>query len=350
MIHGGEIYDKKIKYDFSVNLNPMPCPEQVHDQLIETVFKTNQYPDMEQTEFRNAISKALNSSENYAGTLFTPDMIIGGNGASELLAAISLLLKPKKVLLAVPSFYGYQHALGMLDDCEIERYVLTPDNDFELTKEFADAVKSGVDAVILANPNNPTGRCIKKDVLELVLKKCSKIGASLIVDECFFELSDGEVSARNYIRDYSNLYVVDAYTKLFSIPGVRVGFLLTQSQNIQKLRRFLPEWNMSAFALRAGVTCARLSMGGYGERAAELVGNERGFLKQKLQENGIRVFESDTNFLLLYSEKDLYELLLKREILIRDCSNFAGLKKGYYRIAVKIHEENEVLIKEIRAL
>ena len=352
MIHGGEIYDKKIKYDFSVNLNPLPCPEQINDQLIETVFKAFQYPDIEQMEFRKALAKAMNSNERYGGTLFSPGMIIGGNGASELFAALAMMLRPKKVLLPIPSFYGYRHALGMLENCQLQYFELTSDNDFELTESFADAITSEMNAVFLANPNNPTGRCIRRNVLERILEKCRETGTKLVVDECFFELSEGEVSARNYIRDYPDLFVVDAYTKLFSIPGVRVGFLLTQSHNIQNIRRYLPEWNMNAFAIRAGVACAKLSMKGYGRKSVEAIRKERDYLVKELKKEGLRVFESDTNFLLLQVQdgSDLYARLLEKEILIRDCSNFEGLSKGYYRVAIRSHEDNEILIERIREL
>ncbi|SCY02326.1 Histidinol-phosphate/aromatic aminotransferase or cobyric acid decarboxylase [Butyrivibrio sp. INlla14] len=346
MLHGGEIYDKKIKYDFSVNTNPFPCPEDIKDMMIETVFAVDKYPDIAQSQFRRAVAKALNSSSYRC--VFSPDMIIGGNGASELIAAVTLMLQPRKVLLPVPSFWGYEHALGMLESCEINYYPLSKENDFELTKGIVDAIEKDTDAVFLANPNNPTGRCISRDVLEKILERCQDTGTKLIIDECFFSLSEGNTSARDYIRDYSELYVIDAYTKLFSIPGVRVGFLLSQSQNIQNIKRYLPEWNMSSFALVAGVGCAKHCLKGYTDESMEYIRRERTFLEENLKKCGIKVFKSDTNFLLLYSDENLYSYLLEKEILIRDCSNFRGLKKGYFRVAVKTHEENKILIKCLR--
>ena len=74
---------------------------------------------------------------------------------------------------------------------------------------------------------------------------------------------------------------------------------------------------------------------------------EREYLEEGLQKLGIRTFPSKANFLLVYSRKPLYEELLKRGILIRDCRNFRGLTKGYYRIAVKTREENEALLRTI---
>ena len=75
---------------------------------------------------------------------------------------------------------------------------------------------------------------------------------------------------------------------------------------------------------------------------------ERQFLTEELQQMGIRIFQGKANFLLFYCEENLYEKLLRRGILIRDCSNFEGLSQGYYRIAVKRHEENLQLLEAIK--
>ena len=107
---------------------------------------------------------------------------------------------------------------------------------------------------------------------------------------------------------------------------------------------------MSLFAIRAGVGCARFNKKGYVEKSLDYIRKERAYLEKELAECGIRTYKSDTNFLLIKSRDDLYEKLLKKEILIRDCSNFKGLEKGYYRIAVRSHEENRILIKGLREL
>ena len=70
-------------------------------------------------------------------------------------------------------------------------------------------------------------------------------------------------------------------------------------------------------------------------------------ITEKLQNLGLQVILSDANFILFYSEKPLYEKLLQKGILIRDCKNFQGLSEGYYRVAVKSQRENEILEKAI---
>ena len=359
MLHGGEIYDKKIELDFSVNLNPVKCPEAVIDEIKRAAGEVTNYPDISQSRFRTAVAEA-ETGLSEKNVKFTAENIVGGNGASELLMAIACMVRPKKALLPIPSFYGYEHALSAVA-CEVVRYDMAERNEggiqkFELSERFFDAITEDTDMVILGNPNNPTGMLIPEDFLLGVLDRCRKMGATLVVDECFYRLSGkreggaSTVSARNFVQEYGNLFVVDAYTKLFSIPGVRVGFAITSAENAERLREYLPEWNMSVFAEYAGVKCAEITEeGSFTQKTREVICRERDYLSAQLSGLGITVYPSDTNFILIKSEDELYEKLLKKRILIRDCSNFRGLYHGYYRIAVKDHSSNERLINAIRA-
>ncbi|MBO6196545.1 MAG: aminotransferase class I/II-fold pyridoxal phosphate-dependent enzyme [Butyrivibrio sp.] len=363
MLHGGEIYDKKIELDFSVSLNPLPCPAQVLDEIRAAADQVSNYPDIMQSEFAAAVAKAENRL-SLKEAKFTKENIVGGNGASELLMAIVNMIRPRKALLPIPSFYGYEHVLKGRPDCEIIRYSLLKESDepfaedsFEITEQILNAVTGDIDLVILGNPNNPTGRLIPEGVLVKLMDRCREVGAALIVDECFYRLSDtgnfsGEsVSAREYIGEFKDLFVVDAYTKLFSIPGVRVGFAITSEENAAKLRGFLPEWNMSVFAQMAGIKCAEIAGEGYFvKKSLEIIKREKAYLAKELEQMGIKTCKSDTNFLLIKNATDLYNELLGMKIMIRDCSTFEGLQKGFYRIAIKDHESNERLITAIKTL
>ena len=117
---------------------------------------------------------------------------------------------------------------------------------------------------------------------------------------------------------------------------------------IKRIRRQLPEWNISCIAEAAG--CACTECGDFLKESAEYIKKERIFLTEELSRLGIRVFDSDVNFILLYDERQLYDELLKNGILIRDASNFRGLMKGYYRIAVRSRDENEKLIFALRKI
>ena len=337
MLHGGELYGKTIEHDFSVNLNPHPCPASIRLAIEEAARKVSEYPDMRQRAFREAV--AASEPENIA-----PANVIGGNGASELLAAAVRHINPRSVLLPVPSFSGYRHALGMLDRCDVRTHMLTEENDFVLDGSILARIDEGTDLLILANPNNPTGRCIDDALLAKIVTRCRDTKTALLVDECFLPLSSRGTSLAEKVGEIPRLFVVKAYTKLFSVPGVRVGYALAGEEEIEGLRRFLPEWNLSVFAEKVGIACAEALEGGaFAADSVKAIEEGRAELTKRLTARGTRVFPSDTNYLLVRSGENLLDYYLKKHILIRDCANFEGLTQGYYRIAVKSADENRLI-------
>ncbi len=340
MIHGGEIYDKRIEMDFSVNLNPYPCPEEVIKVIRDAALHIDKYPDINQTSFRQ---KVANAENKLAGAEYlTSENVIGGNGASELIMGIIRLINPKKVLLPVPSFYGYLHGIRACGDVEIEQYQLNEEKSFTLDEGFADHIDESTDLVILGNPNNPTGRLIQNDLLEKIIRRCQETSTALLIDECFLHLSSGTISAAKYLDLCEKLFIVNAYTKLFSIPGVRVGYAISSPKNIMAFKALLPEWNMSVFAMAAGEVCADIvATTDFVERSKDFIASQRSIMESNFASTDLKVFSSDTNFILVNSPKRLYDFFLEKGILIRDCGNFEGLGSGYYRFAVRDRESYE---------
>ena len=145
MIHGGDIYRNKITNDFSVNVNPLGIPKQMKKAMLEAVMHCNQYPDIQAQELIDAI-------ETMSGV--TGKNILCGNGASELFLAIFHGVKPKKTLIPVPSFSGYEYAARAVGS-ELLPYVMKEEHGFCLDYEFINSIKKDINMLILANPNNP---------------------------------------------------------------------------------------------------------------------------------------------------------------------------------------------------
>lgn len=323
-IHGGDIYRNHVKIDFSVNVNPLGIPKRVEKALHEAVSMCTTYPDTEAEKLKKAVAEMLHISE---------DFLLFGNGASELFMAIVHALHPKRTVIPIPSFYGYEHAAG-----SAESEIIFCDDFTELPEE--------TDLLFLANPNNPTGALLDKMHLTELLNYCKEREIIIVLDECFVDFCGSEFSMISEIQKYPNLIIVRAFTKIFAIPGVRLGYLISENRELLgKIRRQLPEWNLSCFAQTAGCVCA--SESAFIAKTIAYINRERKFLEDGLCKAGFQVFPSKTNFILLYSEIPLYDKLLEHGILIRDCSNFRGLKQGYYRVAIKTREENEKLLKAI---
>lgn len=338
--HGGDIYRNQIRQDFSVNTNPLGMPDSVRKALHQAVEEVEHYPDIHAQELANAVAEQLRISEK---------QLVFGNGASELFHAVLHAVKPLKVLIPVPSFLGYEEAAKALD-CEIIFYEMKEEEKFCLTERILDALDESISLVFLANPNNPVGNLVEPGLIFKIAEKCRQCDITLVLDECFIELTGKELkySFLSQLKEFSNVVVVRAFTKLYAIPGVRLGYLVCEQNLAEKVRLQLPEWNLSVFAQRAGA--AAIKEQGYVARAVSCIQTQRLFLCEELKAAGCNVFESDADYLLFYSEKKLYELFLQRGILIRDCSNFRGLQSGYYRIAVKSEEQNRIFAEVLREI
>ena len=342
-IHGGDVYGREVRRDFSVSVNPLGTPPTVGAALVAAVAKVGAYPDLFQRDFRERVAAV-------DGVL--PSQVWGGNGASEFFPAIVDLLNPKRALLWSPCFSGYRRALAALRDCEIVEYPLSERDGFALTDAALDAIDDAVDVVFWANPNNPTGRVVPASLTDRLLDRCATTGTAVVVDESFLRLADGAKSVRRRVSKYPKLFVVDSFTKLFAIPGARVGYLVSREENIEKVAACLPEWNLSTFAAEAGRECLNLiESGEFLEESRRAICEERRYLTAALRALGLRVYDSDANFLLFYCPaQNLTDRLLEKKILIRDCRNFSGLSEGYYRIAVLDREKNAVLVAALAEL
>lgn len=335
-IHGGDRYRNRAAYDFSININPLGVPQEVTDALYEAVGHCSRYPDIASEQLRQSVGAMPGVPK---------DALLFGNGASELLLAVVNGLKPDKTVIPAPSFYGYAYAAGA-GQGEIIYYYTKREENFGITEEICTVLTEDVDLLFLTNPGNPAGGRIQRETLLLILKHCRKNGIAVVLDECFIEFCGGEYSMLPELGSFENLMILRAFTKIFAIPGVRLGYLICGSCGLyRRIERQLPEWNVSCFAQAAGAACAKQTT--YIEKTAEFVRKEREFLRERLIQAGFEVFPSEANFLLVYSRIPLYERLLEKGILIRDCANFQGLSQGYYRIAVKTRRENEILLAAI---
>jgi histidinol-phosphate aminotransferase len=335
-MHGGDIYRNNVTYDFSVNGNPYGIPPKVKEALQGAVERCTCYPDLRSEQLTKKLAESLQVAE---------ECILCGNGASELFLAVTHALQPKKAMLPVPSFSGYEHVLRAID-CKIEYWMLKEQEQFLMTADFLEALTEEIEILFLTNPNNPTGSTIAPGLLTQILDRCLESHITVVLDECFIEFTQADTMISK-LWQYPNLIVVRAFTKIYALPGVRLGYLVSANPDlITAVKKHLPEWNLSVFAQEAGI--AALEETKYIEQSRQQISRLRQELSRQLGLLGLRVYPSEANYLLCYSEQDLYEPLLKQGILIRDCSDYAGLTKGYYRMAVRKKQENDQLLKAIQ--
>ncbi len=375
--HGGDIYKDKIELDYSINVNPFGTPPNVIRAVKKAAEHIGEYPDPYCRELIRSIAQKEKVPESY---------ILCGNGAAELIYSFCLAIKPGKAAEPAPTFSEYSLAVQQtlsnsiniknpesrgkpLFGCwseksrrlgkeeyasawdthgAIARYMLSEDNDFELDEGFIDFVRNiRPEAVFVCNPNNPTGRTIDADILKRLLVCCAGLEAKLFVDECFLELSDNAVSMKGYLAEYPNLFILKAFTKNYAMAGIRLGYCLcSDAVLLRKMSEAVQPWNISVLAQAAGV--AAIKDASYIKKAGEVIKTERVWLMEELCKLGYKVCKSEANYILFKAQADLDVKLRQRGIAIRNCNNFEGLTDGWFRIAVKQHEENMKLIETIR--
>ena len=215
-----------------------------------------------------------------------------------------------------------------------------------LGEAYLDILHKGLDMAFLCNPNNPTGMLIPHRLLKKILEKSRKLGILLVVDECFLDFvkEPQEYSLKRSLSGFDNLFILKAFTKRYAMAGVRLGYGLCSNRVLlDKMEQNVQPWNVSTMAQAAGIQA--LSETEYVEKGRQLVFRESQWLKEEMTRIGYKVFPSEANYIFFKGPEELFDFCLRKRIVIRDCSNYPGLTKGYYRIAVKKHEENVKLIE-----
>lgn len=338
-VHGGDVYRYPHVLDFSANINPLGTPEAVICAAQESMMRVAHYPDAHQEKLKQALS----GYENVPG-----EWLICGNGAAELIFALVQAARPQKALIPAPTFAEYEQALHGVD-CRVMYEFLKEENGFRLEEEILDHLTEDLDLVFLCNPNNPTGLLIEERLLEKIADVCEQKEIRLVVDECFLDFVEGQerLTLKRKLRDGRKLFILKAFTKRYAMAGLRLGYGISgDTELLDAMEQRLQPWNVSIPAQEAGI--AALQETDYVEKAKKIVEQERAYLVRELRAMGYQVYDSCANYIFFKGEQDLWRKLLKEQVMIRDCGNYPGLTGGYYRIAVRLHQENERLLEAIR--
>lgn len=317
----------------SHNESPYPPPAVVSETIAKAARSENRYPDPRHAKLKSSLSK-------YTG--LPEECISPGAGASAVLDSLcTLVLEPlDPVVIPVPT-YGMYGFLAMLRGASPHYVEFGPGFRFEPGR----VLEAGADAraIFLCSPNNPTGATVaEKDVLTVA----EGTEALVVVDEAYFEYSRKTLAAR--VQEFENLAVVRSMSKFFRLAGLRVGYSLAHSKVTAALERVRLPFNLSGVAQAAAVAALR-----HGEvferRARETVAERERLLRALGRVEGVEVFPSEANFLLLRTREDAPERLAKRGILVRDLVNVVGLGAGYLRVTVGRRRENERFLGALKA-
>ena len=209
-----------------------------------------------------------------------------------------------------------------------------------------------IDLLIICNPNNPTGTGIAPELLERILCLAAEKHIFVLLDECFCDMAETEPGIRSMLpclEQYPHVLVLKSLTKLYAIPGLRLGYgLCADTELVEKIRQTGQPWPVNTLAEEAGI--AALHAEEYREKSLSFLQDERWRLYDELGKLGFRVWKPSANFVFFRAEgcPDLDERLIPYGILLRHCDNYVGLGVDDYRAAVRLPEENAYLLRCLR--
>lgn len=351
--HGGDIYSNQVKWDFSVNVNPYGMPEKVKKAITENISSYERYPDYQCRALKAALSERYD--------IPTPSLVIG-NGAAELIYDLVRALyfmkgKSIKALIVAPAFSEYAKAVQAVGGV-VDYYILERSMGFALDATASEQLcqrlqKENYDILFLASPSNPNGYRINDDLIYEIYRNCAENETFMCIDECFAELAGIQDTNWNEGWKFRSMYLftLRAFTKSYAMAGIRLGYgICSNSQLVEHIDLVRQCWSVSAVAQVAGIAALQVE-NDYLEETVINIRKSRQILEKMLIKLNFNVYLGEANFLLFHSWcTDLKERLLKRGILIRDCSDYVGLGPGDYRIAVLTEEANQELIANLEEI
>ena len=349
--HGGDVYAnaKKLNLlpseiiDASASLVPFDPPQIIIDSLNREIKNLGfrYYPERNLSDLKEIIGK-------FHG--INPDNILPGNGASELITWAGYEASKFGIsCIPSPCFIDYERSLNCWNsnfiNCEL------PKNWNNIFPQSFPLHPKG-DVIWITNPHNPTGQLWERNSLEEIIKKYKLV----ICDEAFLSITpNGErESLIPLIKKYDNLLILRSLTKIFNIPGLRLGYVIGSSKKLTQWKINRDPWPLNSFAIKAGIDL--LSNKKFYEQWTRQIHRWINIEKQRVYEKlskieKLKVHNSSTNFFLIESKTSLspnIKYLENKGILLRECTSFRFLDEKWARISLQSRENNTLLCKEIQ--
>ncbi|NEO29109.1 MAG: threonine-phosphate decarboxylase [Symploca sp. SIO3C6] len=352
--------------DFSASINPLGPPKSVIAAIESQLKGLISYPDPNYCSLRQSLSQ-LHPNLN-------PDSIVPGNGSAELLTwAGRELAQLEETYLLTPAFSDYQRALkafgANVTACRLRDWECSTAKGNSKSLGNADinptrAIAPGLlpipnskppipnrRGLLLNNPHNPTGKLFARETIEPLLEQF----ALVVIDEAFMDFlpPEKQQSLIPLVHDYSNLVILRSLTKFYSLPGLRLGYGVTNPERIRHWQQWRDPWPVNCLAVAAAAAAVVDSE--FQQQTWQWLPAARWQLFQGLaQLPGLQPHQSAANFLLVQSQQSssqIQEQLLKHSrCLIRDCLSFPELGDRYFRVAVRTQSDNQCLLEGLEAI
>ena len=349
--HGGNIHEIAVRYncrvsdivDMSSNVNPLGPPPGLIVTLKNQLSGIEMLPEADARGINEAFAR------RYA---ISPEKVLAGNGTTQFIYALPKVLESQKVLILGPAYSDYADACKMHDVSYV--YEMAKDSDgFFHDLDKVQKLFHQFDTIFICNPNNPTGVFVPGSVLKKICKKYP--GTFFVVDESYLPFVSRGESESLVNADEKNLVILNSMSKIFRIPGLRIGFVIADPVVIQKFFRYYLPWSVNSLAQTAIYYLMRQS-----EEINRFICQSQQYLKKERDSfleimndcKNIQFFESTTSFVLAklthgVNSGTVCDLMARQHILIRNCENFAGLSNRFVRVSLKTSDINRMAAEKL---
>jgi threonine-phosphate decarboxylase len=339
--HGGVDWVGMV--DFSTSLNPLGPPPEALEAYKMAVADIYRYPP--------AYPRALESHiADWLGV--DHDSVLTGNGSTHLIYLLARVLKLRSASVAVPTFSEIANAFVAAGSTASPLYT-SRDKNFRLDPSAVHAaLRNGADGIFFGRPNSPTGSLMSLDEAAEIIAQCHRHDAWCVLDEAFIEFADDRRSVIELIKPSSKLLVLRSLTKIFAIPGLRLGYLVGSANNLAMLRAAIEPWSVNVAAAAVARACLSVSSS-FIEKTRDVIAQERSTIERDLSRSRkLRVFRSSANFIMVEvadegSEGDFARYLQRSAIVIRDLGALPGCGPGFYRLGIRAPQDNARLLAAV---
>lgn len=334
--------------DFSNNVNFFGPPPGFSEIILAQAKKFSEYPEHLQKTTRAQLSKIFN---------IALESIALSAGSTELLSIIPHFSK-KSALIIKPSFWEYEFFYAKIHgEAQCKSFYLREEHKFAFDYvAFEESLnKQEIDMCYLTNPNNPTTTRIDNSLILAIIKRYPQV--LFVIDETYLPFSTNykENSLFSEAVHHKNICVTASLSKIYALPGIRLGFASAHPEIIEKLYQYLLPYGVSPFSL--AIMPWIFTQHKYLQDTQIAYHERRAYFYNRLSsELGTSVFiiDSDTAFILIKIipdlDEDITESLARMDLGVRGGEEFAGLGKQWLRVSIQDFKEMDLLIDGIKTI
>ena len=348
--HGGNIHDaaKRIGclpeevIDMSSNMNPLGPPSGLIDSIRENIESICTLPEVDAKGITTLLAQKFG---------IPSECVLAGNGTTQFIYSIPKALGSARALIVGPTYSDYEDACVM-NHVEYSYFFSDEEDGFDADIEKLLETVQNFDTVFICNPNNPTGSLISGDDLERLCRSCPE--TFFIVDESYLPFAGDAYEMSAVKLKLSNVIVLNSMSKIYRIPGLRIGFLIASVPIIYKFAELSLPWSVNAIAQSAVKYVLQDEAGeAFLKETRGFIETEKELFLQRFNDNSkITLFSGTVYYLIAKLDpsvkaEDLCRELESEKILIRNCANFIGLPENIVRFSLKDRDTNMLLADKI---